>query len=607
MPIARKRMLAAGFIAISLGYALLHAAFARTVGEPGNKQPPLEMQSHLGSYLAGRLARGLNDTSNAVEFYRHALEFAPREPRIIERTFLMEALEGRIAAADERARQVITIRPDNRLARLWLGAAEFRAGRYNSADAHFARASEDPISELTSELARAWIALARKKRNEAFERLVPDQPRTWSAYYIQYHRALIFDLSGQTQKARQAYREIFKADTRTPRTTAAYIRHAINRGMYSLAGRTARRHIQTSADGGHASITALFKEIKAGRRTELIVQTPREGIAEVFYGLGEALISEGGVDLGTIYLQIALALKPDFPFALAALANAYETMEDNERAIAVYDRIRDGTPLEMDVQIRKAINFNALNETDHAKKILDDTVASYPRNTRPLEAMGNILRSRKRYREAIDYYSKLLKLLPKSEKRHWTYWYARGTSYERIKQWPKAEKDLLKAMELDQDQALILNYLGYSWVDQNIHLQRGLELIEKAVRLKPDDGYIVDSLGWAHYRLGNFDEAVMYLERAVELRPEDPILNDHLGDALWQVNRKREARYQWELSLTLNPEEEDAARIRKKLTSGLPPRSDLKAVNKKTDREISPASIGKRADNNNTGKVSPIR
>jgi tetratricopeptide (TPR) repeat protein len=153
----------------------------------------------------------------------------------------------------------------------------------------------------------------------------------------------------------------------------------------------------------------------------------------------------------------------------------------------------------------------------------------------------------------------------------------------------------LFANELNPDQPLILNYLGYSWVDRNMRLKEGLEFIEKAVQLKPDDGYIVDSLGWAHFRLGNYAEAVEHLERAVELRPSDPILNDHLGDALWRVGRIREARYQWELSLTLDPEPEEERKIREKLAKGLPPIGAIEtAAPKKTKKDG--ATLSKRVE-----------
>jgi Flp pilus assembly protein TadD len=186
-----------------------------------------------------------------------------------------------------------------------------------------------------------------------------------------------------------------------------------------------------------------------------------------------------------------------------------------------------------------------------------------------LDALGNITRSRKMYAEAVGYYDRALALITKPEKRHWAYFYARGTSYERLKNWPAAELDLEKAMQLFPDQPLILNYLGYSWIDQGRNMKEGMSLIEKAVALKPDDGYIVDSLGWAHFKQGNFQEAVRYLERAVELKPDDPVLNDHLGDALWKVGREREAKFQWDQALSLKPEPEDVEKIKIKLEQGM--------------------------------------
>jgi Flp pilus assembly protein TadD len=186
-----------------------------------------------------------------------------------------------------------------------------------------------------------------------------------------------------------------------------------------------------------------------------------------------------------------------------------------------------------------------------------------------LDALGNILRARKQYADAVDVYNRAIDMITKPDRRHWVYYYARGTSYERLNNWPPAEADLKKALELYPDQPLVLNYLGYSWIDQGIKLDEGMRLIERAVAVKPDDGYIVDSLGWAHYKRGNYAEAVRYLERAVELRPDDPVLNDHLGDALWKVGREREARFQWDQSLSLKPEPDDALKTRRKLEEGL--------------------------------------
>ena len=196
-----------------------------------------------------------------------------------------------------------------------------------------------------------------------------------------------------------------------------------------------------------------------------------------------------------------------------------------------------------------------------------------------------MLRGHERYAEAIAYYDAAIAKIERPQPHHWNYFYSRGVCYERTKNWPAAEADLEKALSLNPDQPLVLNYLGYSWVDQKLHLNKAMELIRKAVRLKPDDGYFVDSLGWAYYRLGDYKRAVRYLERSVELRPEDSVINDHLGDAYWRVGRKLEARYQWGQSLDLKPEEKDIERIKRKLVRGLEPEEPEKVVQTTPDKE----------------------
>jgi Flp pilus assembly protein TadD len=183
--------------------------------------------------------------------------------------------------------------------------------------------------------------------------------------------------------------------------------------------------------------------------------------------------------------------------------------------------------------------------------------------------MGNILRGNKEFAEGVGYYTQAIARLGKEVASHWSVYYARGVCYERTDNWDLAEKDLSKALELDPEQELIMNYLGYSWVDQNLNLKQAMRLIERAVEKKPRDGYFVDSLGWAYYRLNDFETAVKHLERAVELKPGDAVINDHLGDAYWKVGRRLEANYQWSHALGLEPEPEDEAKIREKMEKGL--------------------------------------
>ncbi len=197
-------------------------------------------------------------------------------------------------------------------------------------------------------------------------------------------------------------------------------------------------------------------------------------------------------------------------------------------------------------------------------------IADNPKDTEAIIELGNIQRGRKDFAGCADTYSKAIDTVPNPEKSNWVMFYFRGICYERSHQWPAAEADMKKALELYPDQPLVLNYLGYSWVDQGMHLDEGMDMIRKAVEQRPDDGYIVNSLGWAYFRTGNYDDAVKNLERAVELKPEDPTINDHLGDAYWRVGRTLEAHFQWSHAKDLKPEPEDLPKIEAKLKDGLP-------------------------------------
>lgn len=644
-------------------------------------------QTLSGSYLAGRFARADNEMDKAAEFYAHAIVFDPASDMLHEQALLMEASQGAWDSALRLSESLVKMEPGHRMAQMFLGLGAFRNGDWKTAEKNFRASASGPIGELTSSLATSWILLAEKKPNEALDLLVVPKQAEWAQFYLRYHRALIADAAGRRTEAHQAYDKIFKQDARTLRTALAYTRSLANAGNIKGARTILRQHIEKSQGEGHTLARALMKDLEpADAKIPLLVATPSEGLAEVFYGLGESLIGEGAIGVGIVYLQMALFLEPQHPFALAALANAHEANRQFVEAINTYERIPKGSPLAPAIEIRKAFNLNSLEKPDEARSVLErlldigeksekiaeapveqaapapafpalnlagdvlrlgsagdsvrelqealqrlnfdigatpdgrygvgtrkavqdfqrangldadgvvgqqtvDAILSKanaaagtaPRTTaakdrdaldpseklQALDALGNILRSRKQYADAVDVYNRAINLIPKPDRRHWVYFYARGTSYERLKNWPTAEADLKKALELYPDQPLVLNYLGYSWVDQGINLDEGMRLIERAVAVKPDDGYIVDSLGWAHFKRGNYAEAVRYLERAVELRPDDPVLNDHLGDALWKVGREREARFQWDQSLTLKPEPEDALKTRRKIDDGL--------------------------------------
>ena len=227
------------------------------------------------------------------------------------------------------------------------------------------------------------------------------------------------------------------------------------------------------------------------------------------------------------------------------------------------------TILRRNAVIQMAANVEATERADEAEKRLNDAVKEHPHDIEAIVALGNALREQSKFAECADVYSKAVAVIDTPNKSNWTIFYFRGICFERSKQWPKAEADLKKALELSPDEPHVLNYLGYSWIDQGINLDAGIAMIEKAVKQSPNDGYVVDSLGWADYKVGNYEEAVKNLERALELVPDDPDIHNHLGDAYWRVGRVFEAKFQWERVRDLHPGPEDLAKIEEKLKNGL--------------------------------------
>jgi tetratricopeptide (TPR) repeat protein len=528
-----------------------------------------DSNSLLGSYLAGRLARSQRDNETAARYYREALDRDPASKEILEDAFQLKLATGKFGEAKTLSRQLTVRDGDHKIANLFQGISSFVEKDYRAADNHFKAVGKAPIAELTANLARTWTEFARGQTEQALKSSTQvSTPQTEGSQHIELlHRALLADLAKKKAISRKAYEQIYKKNPRNLRAIEAYARHAAFWGDKELAEKIIQPHL--AVNNPNPLLKALGDDIKAGKKVALLVSDAREGLSEVFQGIGEALAGDGVVDAGQLYLQLALFVRPDFIVAQYALGELYDQLKNYEQAAVSFDRVPRDSPLWLNAQLRKAYDLNSLERIDEAKAKLKELIQAFPDDMRSYYTLGNLLRGNKEYAEAVEYYTKAIDKLGTTDKGHWSVYYARGVCYERVKDWPKAEADLKKALELDGNQELTLNYLGYSWVDQSLNLKEAMDLIRKAVQLRPNDGYFVDSLGWAYYRQKDFDQAVKQLERAVELKPDDPVINDHLGDAYWNVGRRLEAKFQWKQALDLKPEPEDESKIKKKLEAGL--------------------------------------
>ncbi|NWG45560.1 MAG: tetratricopeptide repeat protein [Alphaproteobacteria bacterium] len=528
-----------------------------------SEQPQL-----LGSYLAARYAAATRDSENAARYYGLALSIEPDSPVLLERKFLFDLAEGSVPSAVRAAPSILEADPDNPYAQLVLALDALRSRDYGRTLANLNLDAQGPFGRLSAALVGAWAELGRGDEAAAIAELDSLGDLQTVRIFERFHRGLLADLTGNAEDADAAYKEaILFGQGRSLRMIEAYGSFLARQGREDEAFELYTDYLELAPD--NPIILAAIADLEAGRAPAPIVTDPRAGAAEALYGIASVFPSIASVELPLIYLNLAVYLRPDFDVALALIGDRFEDAQQWERAVEVYRRIERDSPLAETISVQIAYNLDRLDRTDEAVELLREKTARNPDFYRGPIAIADILRARERYGEALSAYDAALSRVDAQDGDFWALHYARGTVLERLKRWPEAEESLLTALEMRPEDPLILNYLGYSWVDQGLHLDRALAMIERAVELRPDDGYIVDSLGWAHYRLGNYDRAVRYLERAVELAPGDPTINDHLGDAFWRVGRKLEARFQWSHVLDMDPEPELAARVRRKLELGL--------------------------------------
>ena len=552
--------------AIAGTVVLLSLAPARAAEAPTAQE--LSHATVSGSYLAARHAGVEHDSEAAAAYYLNVLKADPRNADLLSRTFLSVLSDGNIEEAGRLADRLIRLDHSDRVARLMIGVRALKQKQYALARENFALSVRGPVTDLTATLLAAWALSGSGDTRGALDALDRLAGPDWYGIFKDLHAGLILDVANNKKEAGKRYERAYKADPMALRTVEAYGRYLSRNAGKDEALKIYKEFDKKVPD--HPLIAEEMKAVAAGEKLPPLVDSPQDGAAEALYGLGASIGRRGAEDLALVYLQLALYFEPTHAMALLSLADLYESLKKPDLAIATYDRISPSSPLHRNAEIQIASDLDVLDRTDEAKKRLERLIAEHAKDTEAIIALGNILRGRKEFAECADVYGRAIAEVPVPEKANWVTFYFRGVCYERSKQWPAAEADLKKALELFPDQPLVLNYLGYSWIDQGTNLDEGMNMIRRAVEQRPDDGYIVDSLGWANYRLGNYDEAVNELERAVALKPDDPTINDHLGDAYWRVGRTLEAHFQWSHAKDLKPEPEDLPKIEEKLKVGLP-------------------------------------
>ena len=300
-------------------------------------------------------------------------------------------------------------------------------------------------------------------------------------------------------------------------------------------------------------------------------QNPEDILAEIFYAFANALSVQKRFELSNLYINFSKYLNSNFKSYDALLAENLLRLGKKVESKKIFLKLFEiGSFYKWNSSKEISLIIEDLEGSEKSLIYLTNIYKNIDKNLYRTFDYANFLRGHDKFSESITLYSEILSEINKDHKMYPKVLDRRGTAYERNGEWTLAEKDLLLSLEIDPNQAYTLNYLAYTWIEQNRKTEKALSMLEKADNLKKNDGYITDSLGWAQYKLKNFSEAKFYLERAIQMMPDDPIVNDHFADCLWMIDKKIQARYYWEYVLTLeDAEDELREKVKNKLLFGL--------------------------------------
>ncbi|MEO1701157.1 MAG: tetratricopeptide repeat protein [Pseudomonadota bacterium] len=523
-----------------------------------------------GAFLAAAAALNDNDFAIAARYYDEALRFDPDNEGLKQELMVSLLTDGQFDTALIHARELVSSPEAERVARLAVGVDEIRNGDFGQAQATLLITNQTDLERLLAGIMRGWAGSGLGNTQGAVESVVMMAGPEWYRIFQTYHAALIAQAGGDIERAKSLFQDGLNdtagsgaAPLTYLRMTRAYAAMLQNEGDDVEAQAILERGLTLSPT--NPLLLAASAAITEGELIAVEPLDPAKGVAEILLNLASAINRDGAESFAALYLEMARAAWPDEPQILYDLGSTAESLDQTEKAIAYYEDVQSASPLHRLAALQQGLALSDLDRNEEAKSTLSGLIDENPSDFRGYMALGGVHSFLREWEEASDVYSRALNNIDADDPRYWTVHYRLAISYERQKLWERAEPAFLKALELSPDQPDVLNYLGYSWIDMNMNLERGLEMIETAVRQRPRDGYIVDSLGWAHYRLGNFDAAVRELEKATDLRPRDPTINDHLGDAYWRVGRKLEALHQWSRVLDMESEDVDFDLVRAKI------------------------------------------
>ncbi|UXM95967.1 tetratricopeptide repeat protein [Bartonella sp. HY329] len=548
--------------------------------------PPAK--SFSGAYLAGRIAISDRQSDIAISYLQQALDFDRNSEMVQRDLFLTLMANGKF---NEAVPVAILLRNNKELERFTkpvMAADAMNRKHFKQAISVMKYSNPDSLDTITCGVFAAWAKFGQGQRRAAINDIAALEGQEWFRFFKNYHLALMYSLNGQKAEAEKAFTAALKDQDSGAAFPDSYERVIIAYASFQWRNKNVKGAIETLSNGekllsGRDTLANLRLAAQNGKQPPALVQSASDGASEIIYNIGTALNRAKAENVAALYLQISLAMRPNSDATIFQLADLSANTDDHKTAIEYYSKIQQGSPYYRESQLRMAMNLADDGQEDKAIELLNGLVKQFGADERVYTGLASIYMQKEDFANTVQILDRYLNQLTTTRPENWPLFYQRAIAYERLKLWDKAELDFNKALELQPNQPQVLNYLGYSLVDRDMKLEEALKMIKKAAELRPQDGAIIDSLGWAYYKLGRFNDAVRELERAVKLRPEDSAINDHLGDAYWMAGRKLEATFQWHHAADNSKiEPDELKKVQQKLKHGL--KADG-SINEKLDEE----------------------
>ncbi len=522
-----------------------------------------------GLYLSGLHAKRNGSPDEASYFFENALKLDPNNNNLSLQTFIQKLQAGRIDNLSILTGKLSKTSKNLTLIYLTDAIIKYKENRFYESNIEIEKIKDDSFIGYAVPLLNAWSKLPIEKYEDTFEALKPyTEKKEWYNIY-NLNCGMINEYYNKKKQALECYKEVSKNIANQP----LYFLKITLDGFTRLGKKNEAKKVLSDFKTSRAPSSILNEYLdKYISQNNAQRMTASLGLSEALRTIMHLQMSLNGSGSGVLslsYGQLALYLNPNLTLLKYDISNLFRKRGQFESAVKVLKSIKKNDPGYTMAQLRIAENLISMDKTSNAIETLVEISINNSSLASPLVSLGDIYRFEEKFIKAIEYYSEAINLSKNNGSPLWYLYYSRGIALERAKKWELAEKDFIKSLELNPGEADVLNYLGYSWLDQKRNIKKAMDMIVLAAEKKPDDGYIIDSLGWAMFLIGDFKKAVTLLERAVALRPGDPTINDHLGDAYWKVGRKLEAIFQWNHAIANIKEEDKEKDIKEKIKNGL--------------------------------------